>query len=133
MGKESKGKVKRGFIILIHAFAGWVLCAATMGIGMVAMSLPKALIVHMVLAPVFFTALSILYFKRFNYTTPFVTALIFLLFVVLVDFFIVALLMIRSLEMFASPLGTWIPFVLIFLSTYITGMIVKRGKKKISN
>ena len=133
MGKESKGKVKRGCIILIHAFAGWVLCAATIGIGMVAMSLPKALIVHMVLAPVFFTALSILYFKRFNYTTPLVTALIFLLFVVLVDFFIVALLINRSLEMFTSPLGTWIPFVLIFLSTYITGMIVKRGKKKISN
>jgi hypothetical protein len=119
----------RGRIILIvlaHAFAGWVLCAAAMGIGMALMSLQSALIVHAVLAPVFFAALSIIYFKKFAYTKPLATAAIFLIFVVVVDFFVVALLINRSLDMFGSALGTWIPFVLIFISTYITGMIILR-------
>ena len=66
----------------------------------------------------------------YNNTTPLQTAIIFLLFVVLVDFFIVALLINRSLEMFTSLLGTWIPFGLIFLSTSITGLIVVTGKGK---
>ena len=38
-------------------------------------------------------------------------------------FFVVALLINRSFEMFASLLGTWIPFALIFLSTYLTGLL----------
>jgi len=124
----SDGRAKRGLIVLLHAFAGWVLCAATMGIGMALMSLQSALVVHAVLAPVFFTALSILYFKKFNHTSPLITAAIFLLFIMVVDFFVVALLINRSLDMFTSALGTWIPFALIFLSTYITGKIVKRNK-----
>jgi hypothetical protein len=28
--------------------------------------------------------------------------------------------------MFASPLGTWIPFALIFAATYLTGVAVVR-------
>jgi hypothetical protein len=43
--------------------------------------------------------------------------------VVVVDFFLVALVINRSLAMFASPLGTWIPFALIFASTWIAGRI----------
>ena len=124
------GTVREGAIIFVHALAGWALCGATMGIGMATMSMQTTLIVHAALAPVFFAALSFLYFSKFNYTTPFQTAIIFLLFVVLVDFFAVALLINRSLEMFTSPLGTWIPFVLVFLSTYLTGLIVVRGKGK---
>lgn len=50
-------------------------------------------------------------------------------FVIVVDFFLVALVIERSLEMFASPLGTWIPFALIFTSTYVTGRrVCNRGK-----
>jgi uncharacterized integral membrane protein len=58
------------------------------------------------------------------------TGLIFVSFVILVDFFVVALLINRSLEMFASPLGTWIPFALIFLSTYVTGTLINRSTKQ---
>lgn len=63
------------------------------------------------------------------YTAPLQTAIIFLLFVMVVDFFIVGLLINRSLEMFTDPLGTWVPFVLIFLSTYCTGSLVVKRKK----
>ncbi len=108
--------------ILAHAFIGWALCAATMGIAMATTSIQNALIIHAIGAPIFFAIVSLVYFRKFNYTTPLQTALIFVGFVITVDFFVVALMINRSLEMFASLLGTWIPFVLIFTSVYLTGL-----------
>jgi hypothetical protein len=52
------------------------------------------------------------------------TALIFVGFVIVVDFFVVALLINKSLDMFASLLGTWIPFALIFGSAYVTRLVM---------
>lgn len=52
------------------------------------------------------------------------TAAAFTGFVVAVDFLLVALVILRSLDMFASPLGTWIPFALIFAATWLTGLAV---------
>jgi hypothetical protein len=121
--------VKKIFIILAHAFIGWALCTASMVIGMQTMSLERALIVHAIGAPIFFTIISLVYFNKFNYTQPLQTALIFVTFVIVVDFFVVALMINRSLDMFTSLLGTWIPFVLIFTSTYLTGVYVNRKAK----
>jgi hypothetical protein len=124
--------MKTGKIItvLIHALVGWALCAATMGIGMATTSANNALIIHAVGAPIFFFGISFVYFKRFNYTSPLQTALIFVGFVMLVDFFVVALLILKSLDMFASLLGTWIPFALIFASTYLTGLNIVNSSKR---
>jgi hypothetical protein len=120
---------KKIVVILLHAFVGWALCAATMGIGMAATSLQTALIVHAIGAPIYFGAVSCVYFSRFGYTRPLLTAVIFVAFVMLVDFLVVALLINKSLSMFESLLGTWIPFVLIFGSTFITGTIVSPSRK----
>jgi len=120
---------KKIFIILVHAFIGWALCTASMVIGMATMSLQSALIVHAIGAPIIFTLISLVYFNKFNYTQPLQTALIFVSFVIFVDFFVVALMINRSLDMFASPLGTWIPFALIFTSTYVTGLLTVRSSK----
>ncbi|UCD41050.1 MAG: hypothetical protein JSV69_10710 [Chloroflexota bacterium] len=117
-------------IILAHAFVGWAFCTASMMIGMATMSIESALIVHAVAAPIIFTIVSLVYFNKFNYTSPLSTALIFVSFVILVDFFLIALIINRSLEMFASPLGTWIPFALIFASTYITGTLTIRSTQQ---
>jgi hypothetical protein len=114
---------RKFFTLFVHAFVGWALCAATMGIGMATTSIENALIIHALGAPIFFIIVSLVYFKKFNYTTPLQTALIFVGFVITLDFFIVALLINQSLDMFASLLGTWIPFVLIFTSTWLTGWI----------
>ena len=111
-------------IVLGHALLGWALCAATMGIGIAMMPLQDALIVHAIGAPIFFTLVSLLYFCKFNYTAPLQTAMIFVGVVIVVDFFVVALGLNRSLDMFASLLGTWIPFALIFAATYLTGWFV---------
>jgi len=111
-------------IILAHAFVGWALCFATIGIGMAVTSVQTALIIHAIAAPVFFIGISLVYFRKFNFTTPLQTALIFIAFVIAMDFFVVAMLIIRSFEMFTSLLGTWIPFALIFASTYLTGRVI---------
>jgi hypothetical protein len=118
----------RGMIILVLAFVGWAACAAIIGIGMAVSSQINALIAHAIGAPIVFALISLFYFRRFGYTTPIQTAVIFLTFVFLMDFFVVAFVIMRSFEMFTSVLGTWIPFVLIFLSTYATGLYAARKR-----
>lgn|SRR5574341_162394 len=126
-GKEMNFKTV--LIILAHAFVGWALCAATMGIGMGVTTLQNALIIHAIGAPIFFATVSLIYFRKLNYIAPLQTALIFVGFVIAMDFFVVALLINRSLDMFASLLGTWIPFALIFTSTYLTGLYVSKTER----
>lgn len=121
---------KKVITLLIHAFIGWAFCTAAMVIPMTLISVESALIIHAIAAPIIFTTISLVYFNKFNYTTPLQTALFFVAFIILVDFFVVALLINRSLEMFASPLGTWIPFALIFASTYLTGLLVTSKTKQ---
>jgi hypothetical protein len=128
--EEKNMNIKKITIILAHALIGWALCGATMGIGLATMPLEDALIVHALAAPVFFTGISLVYFQKFNYTTPFQTALIFVGFVIAMDFLVVALLINRSLDMFASLLGTWIPFALIFVATYLRGVMVRRSAER---
>jgi hypothetical protein len=117
-------------IVLAHAFVGWLLCAATMGVGMAVTTQQTALTIHAIGAPVFFAVVSSVYFSRFHYTSPVATATIFVSFVIVVDFLVVALLILRSLAMFESALGTWIPFALIFASTFVTGTAYSLSKGK---
>jgi hypothetical protein len=113
-------------IILVHAFVGWALCFATIGIGRVATTMETTLIIHAIAAPIYFVGISLVYFRKFNYTSPIQTALIFIAFVIGMDFFVVAMIILHSFEMFASLLGTWIPFGLIFTSTYVTGLLTPK-------
>lgn len=115
--------LKKIAIIGIHAFIGWALCTASMGISMAITTVQNAMIIHASAAPIIYTAVSLSYFKKFNFTKPLQTGLIFLGFVIIMDFFIVAMLVLKSFDMFFSPLGTWIPFLLIFSTTYIVGRI----------
>lgn len=115
-------------IIGIHAFIGWALCTASMGISMATTTIQNALIIHATAAPFVYLAVSLSYFNKYNFTKPLQTGFIFVGFVILMDFFIVAMLVLKSFEMFLSPIGTWIPFALIFTTTYLTGLMVLRNK-----
>lgn len=99
-----------------HGFGDWVI------VGL--LSLSRALIIHAIAAPIFFLLLLWVYFKKFSFTTPLQTAIIFVAFVIFMDVFIVAAVIERNFKMFESLLGTWVPFLLIFLSTWITGSII---------
>lgn len=122
--------IKKAGIILAHALVGWALCFATIGVSMAVTTVNNALIIHAIGAPIFFSVVSFIYFRKFGYTTPLQTAFIFISLVIGLDFVLVGLVINRSLEMFTSLLGTWIPFALIFFSTYVTGLIIRRGNKR---
>ena len=104
----------------------WVLCGATIAVGRSITTIESTLIIHAIGAPIFAFIVSMVYYKKFNYTSPICTAFIFLLFVIAMDAGLVAPVFEKSYGMFKSILGTWIPLSLIFLSTYITGLIIKR-------
>ena len=123
-----KFSLKQWAIFLAHAFVGWAFCTAIMGIGIAVTSLQTALILHAIGGPVGFIVISLVYFKKFGYTSPLQTAIWFIGFVIFMDIFIVALLIEKSFAMFTSILGTWLPFALIFLGTYFTGRLVMTAK-----
>ncbi|MCK5647117.1 MAG: hypothetical protein KAH97_10065 [Anaerolineales bacterium] len=109
---------------------GWALCGAIMFIGMSITSIETTLVVHAIGAPIIFSTISWFYFKKLRYTSPLQTSVAFVLIVMFMDLFLVALVINRSLEMFQSLLGTWIPFVLIFLSTYLMGLAMEAQAKR---
>jgi hypothetical protein len=117
-------------VVVTHAFVGWALCGVTMGVGMKVTTLEGALILHALAAPVIFTALSLVYFRRLGSWSPLRTAAAFLGVVVVMDILVVALLLERSFAMFESILGTWLPFILIFVSTWWTGLTVRRASNR---
>jgi uncharacterized membrane protein YhdT len=117
----------RIFIVLLHAFTGWALCALTIGVGRSVTSMENTLIIHALLVPVIFTVISFVYFKKFHYTTPLQTALIFVAFAVFMDAVIVAQFIEKSYRMFLSPLGTWIPLASIFIVTCLAGRLVNKS------
>lgn len=117
-------------MLLVHALVGWALCAAIMSLSLAMLPLAEALIIHAIAAPIIFVFVSRSYFQKFACTTPLQTAFIFLSIVLLVDFFVVALSINHSLDMFASALGTWIPFILIFTATHITGLLTMIGSRR---
>ncbi len=126
MSETNKIAIAKLVLLLAHAFAGWMLCAAIIGIGLQVTTAQNTLIAHAIGVPIIFAIIAWMYFRTFNYTTPLQTALVFLVFEILMDFFVIALLVQKSFAMFASVLGTWIPFALIFASTYVTGLVTRR-------
>jgi hypothetical protein len=128
----AKSRVRLSGVVamLLHALAGWAYCGLLIGVGRRFLSMRATLAVHAIGAPIGFGLLSLLYFKRFASTTPLQTAVVFLSVVIAMDAFLVAPVFERSYAMFASPLGTWIPFALIFSATYLTGLAVARGSPR---
>jgi hypothetical protein len=116
-------------VIVAHALAVWMLCGALMFTGMSLLPLDYALVIHAIGAPIIAGLVAWVYFKQFHYTTPLVTACLFVGIVILMDFFVVALVIERSFAMFASLIGTWLPFVLIFMTTYLAGHYITARSK----
>jgi hypothetical protein len=113
----------------VAALAGWAGCAAVMGIGQAATTKDNALVIHAVAAPIILFVVSWVYFTRTGSQRVLFTACFFTVSAMAIDFFLVALLFMRSLEMFTSLIGTWIPFGLIFASTYLTGRLVSARRR----
>jgi len=114
---------------MAHALVGWMYCGALIVVGRQFMAMQATLAMHAIGAPVGYIFISLLYFKKFAFTSPLQTALVFLGIAVGMDVFVVAMFIEKSFDMFASFLGTWLPLTLIFCMTYLTGVIYRRGEK----
>ncbi len=112
-------------VVVTYGLVGWVLCGATIIVAMKRTTLDAALILHALATPVIFTALSLVYFHRLGSWSPLRTAAVFLGVAVIMNVFVATLLVERSFRMFESILGTWFPFLLIFVSTWWTGLAVR--------
>ncbi len=113
--------IKRTAVLLGHAFVVWLICGVAIGIGRMVATLGVTLWIHAFVAPLAAAAVSFGYYRRFHYTTPLQTAVAFSAVALLLDACLVAPVFEKSYAMFASLWGTWIPFALIFLATYVTG------------
>ena len=110
--------------LVLHGVVGWALCAAVMGALLFAKLSTAALVVHAILAPILFVFVARHYFQARGARDPLPSALTFVGIVGLLDLGIVAGLLQRSLAMFASFTGTWLPLGLIFLATLATGELM---------
>jgi hypothetical protein len=80
--------------------------------------------------PVGFAAISLFYFRRFGFTSPWQTVTAFLGIVIALDLFLVAPAIEKDYAMFTSVLGTWIPIALIFAATYFAGRWFEVSRKR---
>jgi len=123
---ETPARTYAAVITIAHGIVGWALCGVTIGIGRAATKMENTLVIHAAAAPLIFAAVTLVYVRSFHSWPPLKTAATFLAVVVALDFFVVAPLIERSFDMFRSPLGTWLPFALIFLASWFTGNLVRR-------
>lgn len=117
--------LKKTAIILAFAFVVWAFCGALIGVGRQVMSMDATLIMHAIGAPIGAALSAGLYFHYYGFTGPLATATIFVGAALMLDFFVVALLIEKSFDMFSSILGVWLPQVLIFSATYLTGRLMQ--------
>jgi menaquinone-dependent protoporphyrinogen oxidase len=110
--------------LLAHGVAGWALCALSMLALLRLLPLTAALVSHALVAPLFFIALARHYFRARGAREPLSVAITWTATVMLLDLVVVAGIAQRSLAMFGSVAGTWLPFALIFLATWATGSVL---------
>jgi hypothetical protein len=113
--------------LLPYAFVGWMLCGAIIGIGRELTTIENALIIHLIGVPVIFVVLTKMYYKKNNKLFSLQLAIFMLSLVIMMDFFVVSLMVEKNFNMFKSLVGTWIPFILMFLAVFLVG---KREENK---
>ena len=73
--------------VIFFGFVGQMGCWGLMIGGQAVTTLENTLIIHVIGAPIVFALVSLVYFKKLNYTNPSITAITFVAVVILMDFF----------------------------------------------
>jgi menaquinone-dependent protoporphyrinogen oxidase len=107
-----------------YGLTGWAACAATMAALTQIAGATIASVVHDVAAPAIFVALGRRYFRARGARDPLPTAAAWTAIVAGLDGLVIAGGVPRSLAMFGSLAGTWLPLALIFLATWATGALM---------
>jgi hypothetical protein len=99
---------------MAHGVAGWALSAATTAIPAI----------HAIAAPLVFAGIAWHYFRARGARDAAPAAVVWTVTVALLDLVVVAGAVQHSLEMFRSVAGSWLPFGLILIVTWVTGEAV---------
>jgi hypothetical protein len=89
--------------------------------------LQNALLLHLFAAPLIFALVSFSYRRKAPSSEPVLVAAGFTAFVMAMDFILVAWVIQKSFAMFRSTMGTWMPFAMIFISSWMTGRSMKKS------
>ena len=114
--------------LIEHAVLGWAICGGTIALGRLLVPIPTVLIVHAIVAPIAFALLSPHFFRGYAGIPPLRTSLVMVGIVIGLDGLVVAPFIEQSYAMFASPLGTWIPFASIWLASFLTGRTCRQRR-----
>lgn len=104
-----------------YAVSGWALCGAMTGLLLWIATPAVAIVVHAIAAPIIFAPLAWRYFGAHGSRDPLPTAATWTATVLLLDGVLIAGLLQKSLAMFESVVGTWLPLALIFLVVWAVG------------
>ncbi len=110
--------------LVTHGVVGWLLCAAIMILTAALSTGTAALIVHAIAVPLVFAALAANYFRARGARDPLPTAVTWMVVFAALDLVLMAGVVQRSMEMFTSIAGTWLPFLLVFLATWGVGVMM---------
>jgi hypothetical protein len=110
-------------LVVIAAIIIWMLCGAVMGFGRRLIGLDATLRLHLIMAPVFSFCVTLVLSRLAPAPDSLLRAIVITAVVIVLDATIVAPFMEKSYAMFRSLIGTWIPFVLIFLGSLAAGLI----------
>jgi len=119
--------LKKILILALFGLIGWGICGGIINVGRSLTTVETTLIIHAIAVPIVFGILSFFYHRFFHYTQPIQTGLIFMIMAMVLDAGIIAPFAEKSFVMFTSILGTWIPFALIFIATYLVGLLVDQA------
>lgn len=109
--------------LVSYGLIGWVVAATVMAAMLELAGMSAALVAHAIVAPVVFAFLAWRYFHARGARAPLPTAAAWTALVLVLDLVILAALAQRSLAMFASVAGTWLPLALVFLVTWSLGVV----------
>jgi menaquinone-dependent protoporphyrinogen oxidase len=107
--------------LVAHGAMGWLLCAVVMWGLLQALNSTIALAVHAVAAPLIFAVVARHYFRQPGSWDALWTAAAFVAITVVLDLVVVAGAVQHSPAIFASVPGTWVPLLLIFVTTWMVG------------
>jgi menaquinone-dependent protoporphyrinogen oxidase len=110
--------------LVMHGVVGWALCAAVRVRLIEVASVGVAHAVHAAIAPLVFACLAIHYFGARGAREPIAAALAWTAIVAALDAGIVAGVVLFDFTMFRSFVGTWLPFVLVLVITWLIGLVV---------
>ncbi len=111
--------------LFASALVLWAACGAVMALGRRLWTLATALRIHLIAAPIIaflVSAVSTMIAAPFD---PMLRAGVMTGIVVVLDATVVAPLFERSYAMFRSLIGTWMPFVAIFLASLAAGLLFR--------